>query len=714
MTNKYTMTISRLTVDKLGVKLYDRVSAVIAEIVANSYDADATEVSISSPMGELLATKTTDKATGKMKIGDRGLSIEVTDDGCGMTADEVNAFYLIVGAERRTDPKRGEISKIFSRRVMGRKGVGKLAPFGVCERVEVITAGGNKTKGKDEHGKVIEGYTTAHLILEREKILSPTDKAYHPLVGKLDEVIRPARGTTIRMTIFDHRWVPGADEFERQLAQKFGLSSGNWCIVLRDSQKKQGDPEYERAVGEFQVVAKPETQLFFSLRPGAPARSRNSSDYEVTGPPGVALDGFQAGFVLEGAFYPITGWVGYAKTPYKDDLMAGIRIYCRGKIAAQTAVFNRHAGFTGEYDVRSYLIGELHADWLDEAEDLIRTDRQDILWSHDLGQEFEKWGQRLVEAMGRITREPMRKSAWERFEGASKITERVLKVFPGDEQEEIRERTLEMAQTIARSARGDELEDPATIESFVQLSILLGPHITLDRKLREAAESKDRPLAVVSEVLKTARIAELASFGRIADDRVRVIETLEKLKDTPGTLESAFQKLLSDAPWLINPTWSPIAANQSFETLKQEFAKFYKKETGKELVLDAFTDPKKRADFVLSSQDDVIRIIEIKRPGHALENAEMVRINTYYELMRRFLDEAGNEEFKEKFPAFEITLVCDRLNLNGVSRTAFDGLKNADTLKHITWKSFLLRTKRMHESFLNEAARQRNLSARTN
>ena len=32
MTNEYTMRISRLTVDKLGVKLYDRVSAVIAEL----------------------------------------------------------------------------------------------------------------------------------------------------------------------------------------------------------------------------------------------------------------------------------------------------------------------------------------------------------------------------------------------------------------------------------------------------------------------------------------------------------------------------------------------------------------------------------------------------------------------------------------------------------------------------------------------------------
>ena len=78
--------------------------------------------------------------------------------------------------------------------------------------------------------------------------------------------------------------------------------------------------------------------------------------------------------------------------------MAGVRIYCRGKIAAQTRIFNMRAGFTGEHDIRSYLVGELNADWLDEGEDLIRTDRQDILWSHPLGEAFEKWGQRLVKA----------------------------------------------------------------------------------------------------------------------------------------------------------------------------------------------------------------------------------------------------------------------------------------------------------------------------
>src|SRR4051812_252058 len=46
---KYKMTISRLTIDKLGIKLYDRVTAVLAELIANSYDADANVVKIALP-----------------------------------------------------------------------------------------------------------------------------------------------------------------------------------------------------------------------------------------------------------------------------------------------------------------------------------------------------------------------------------------------------------------------------------------------------------------------------------------------------------------------------------------------------------------------------------------------------------------------------------------------------------------------------------------
>ena len=62
---KYTMRISRLTIDKLGIQMYDRVSAVLAELIANAYDADAEQVQITLPFGEYLA-----QSDGKGRIED--------------------------------------------------------------------------------------------------------------------------------------------------------------------------------------------------------------------------------------------------------------------------------------------------------------------------------------------------------------------------------------------------------------------------------------------------------------------------------------------------------------------------------------------------------------------------------------------------------------------------------------------------------------------
>ena len=168
------MQISRLTVDKLGIQMYDRVSAVLAELIANAYDADAEKVSIILPFGEYLAQKT------KGEIEDQGFEIIIKDDGCGMTTQEVNEYYLNVGYNRRRT-RRSDRTPKHNRRVMGRKGIGKLAPFGICHEVEVISAGGNQT----DHG-----YVVSNLILDLDEILEPkkTDQhgnvlPYHPNPG---------------------------------------------------------------------------------------------------------------------------------------------------------------------------------------------------------------------------------------------------------------------------------------------------------------------------------------------------------------------------------------------------------------------------------------------------------------------------------------------------------------------------------------------------
>jgi len=705
---KYTMTISRLTVNKLGVKLYDKVSAVLAELISNSYDADATEVEIVAPMNGYLATKQ------KGKVQDKGFVVEIRDNGTGMTPDEVNEFYLRVGAERRSDDRRGDVSNKFKRKVMGRKGIGKLAPFGICEQIEVLTSGGDLLVGKDEYGNKVEGYLTAHIILHGEEILGDKkfdmDADYHPEVGVLDGIVRPTTGTAIRLTNFEHRQVPSLQELERQMAQRFGITAPNWQITLVDAVMANVDPHMARiVVGHFDVPKMENTEIRFAAEKDAAGNEKVPAVYRAFDAGGHAFpeNELRAGFDYDGRVYTITGWVAYAKENYKDELMAGVRIYCRGKIAAQPLIFNMKSGFTGEYDIRSYLVGELHADWLDETEDLIQTDRRDILWSHDLGRAFEAWGQEVVKRIGRASRSPMKKKSADLFKELSDVESRVAQAFSGVGQEAIRENALEIATTIAKTMREEEIRNDEQRNSVVELSLSLAPHMTLNNKLREAASSTDSPLGVITSILKTARVAELASFGRIAEERIGVIEKIIALKDDPKTLEDAFQELIEQAPWLINPQWSPIVANQSFSTLKTEFEKYYKDKTGEEIVLGNFRIPNKRADFVLSTQDNVIQIVEIKRPHHKFGDDEMVRLERYIALMESFLNEATNKEFRVVFHNFHVTLVCDDEKLSGMPKRAFDLLIEKGTLAFINWTTFLLRTKKMHEEFLNEAERQR-------
>lgn len=688
----YTMRISRLTVDKLGVKLYDKVSAVIAELVANSYDADATKVRIHAPMNHYLATKT------KQGVKDKGFCICIEDDGHGMTPDEMQKFFLVVGAERRSDAKRGDLSRKYKRKVMGRKGVGKLAPFGICRIIEIISSGG---KLITENGQ--SGYHTSHIVLDYDGITddqSNLEQNYPPTVGSDDGTLKPSHGTKVILKNFNYRRVPDIETLARQIAQRFGIRSSNWSIELLDNTKTPGDDDHSREVGEFDITYMPDTKISF----------RNSAGKsEAIGPDGEIIENLSAGFEHDSNFYPLNGWIAYSKQPYKDELMVGVRIYCRGKIAAQTHIFNQKAGFTGEHNIRSYLIGQLSADWLDEEEDLIQTDRRDILWSDELGSAFQEWGQKVVKLVGNMSRDPTRKAAAEIFFETGKVEERVKKAYPSDSDSHIRQQAIQLANRFGRTINRDEAKNLEVVNGLVDLSIQLAPHITLDDKMREAAEREDTPLAMLSAILRTARFAELASFGRIASDRIRVMDRLEELKDNEDTQEDSLQKLIEDAPWLVNPEWAPVTTNQTLRTLRNEFEKFYEKKTGKTISLTDFSTPGKRPDFVLTTQEWEVQIIEIKRPDHKLTNDEMDRIVTYYQQMDGFLADPANEEITKTLNGFHITLVCDGLALSGSQKAAYDGYLNSRGMTRINWGSFLAKTKALHQDFLDEAERQKRL-----
>jgi hypothetical protein len=77
----YTMRLSLSVLDHLGRNLYSNIPAVLSEVVANAWDADADRVEI--------------------VIDADSRTISVTDDGIGMTPMDLNDRFLYVGFERR-------------------------------------------------------------------------------------------------------------------------------------------------------------------------------------------------------------------------------------------------------------------------------------------------------------------------------------------------------------------------------------------------------------------------------------------------------------------------------------------------------------------------------------------------------------------------------------------------------------------------------------
>ncbi|MFF0121259.1 ATP-binding protein [Micromonospora arida] len=680
---KYTMKISRLTIDKLGIKLYDRVTAVLAELIANSYDADAETVTIALPWGTLLArtgksgpgehVKLADGGDGTAvtaKLSDpqgsllssdqaggvnghgHGHEILIVDDGHGMTAEELNKHYLSVGADRR---KRTGSDKSRSRHrpVMGRKGIGKLAPFGICGTVEVITAGGDRTP---------QGYRVSHIIMRLSEMLADTDDEYNPQPGEFDATYANDPGTTVKLRDFFRKRVPSRDELDRQLSARFGLSRTDWLVRVVNS--LQVDQSFE--LGTLKIDFMDDTYT-------------DVSDTPVK---------------FEENFLPVTGFVAYSKKPYKDPAMAGVRIYARGKIVAQTRDFDIGAGFTGEYTLRSYLVGEIHAEWLDQEDDLVRSDRQDIIWHTDQGEALRTWGQKLIKVLAKRGASAMKKEKWAEFEKKSDLKKRLDETAPNEP--ELKNSVTEAAKLLVKDIDPEALEDQDHVNRLTDLAFSIGPHQTLLGTLREVSETTATTVDAVMALFHRARMVEMYSLGQVAEERLDVIAKLEELIANGATLERPLQELIEQAPWLLAPEWTPLGMNESLKRVRASFESWYEKVFRKPVVTSAIDNERKEPDFVMLNDAGVLWIVEIKRLEYHLTDEEYQRGFGYLVALTKFLD--ANKELGDQFPIRRLTFVSDYTDrLSPVSLSSL----NSDTrVSHRTWHELLDFTKRAHRDFL--------------
>ena len=669
--DQYEMRISRLTVDKLGVKLYDRASAVVAELIANAYDADAENVTVTIPLAKQLARKLPDKT-----YEDLGLTISVKDDGHGMTPREAQKYFLIVGTDRRkrTDSsgspaKDAAKSRNKKRPVMGRKGIGKLAPFGICRRIEVISSGGDETT---------EGYLTSHFTLDFDKIVTDDDSPVPIDPGPLDKTYQTRRGTLVRLSLFLPKRVPNRETFQRQLERRFALTRDDFSIKVYDSES-----DMELAIRHFQIPLDTTTRISVDDRP---VRIGNND-------------------------HPVTGWLAHAKEAFKDEESAGVRIYARGKIVATTRDFEQPAGFTGEFATRSYLVGAIHAEWLDDDndEDLVRTDRQSILWDSEKGDALRQWGKALIKEVAGLAAGPRRESKAAHFLRASKLQQHAEERY-GDA--DIVDAVMDLGKKIGGFAAEDELGDPSYVSDLAEVVLAVAPHQALIGAFKTISGQDDATVDDLLKVFGKARMAEMASYAQIAFERVKSIQELKRLLQQPTTSEADLHQLIAEAPWLIKPDWSVITVNQSLKMSRDLVADWLRHRGHGDFEI-AIANEHKRPDFTLINAGDSLHLVELKKPGHSFGKSDYERLENYVVALEDLF--TRHDELNTAFPnGWTIDLITDSVGIGDVTiQRAFTKMQEDGQVSPQIWNDFLLHAITTHEQFLDAHDQVRSTSGPT-
>ena len=154
---KLQMSFEPTVIEHLGVKMYSHTVPAIAELIANAYDACATEVEV----------RLFDKPKHK---------IVIKDNGIGMSFDEINDFYLRIGRNRREEKQASPCGRIPT----GKKGLGKLALFGLGNKIEISTI--RETKGLLLLW-IMQRFEEARVFINRsfeKNLLNPISKAGQP------------------------------------------------------------------------------------------------------------------------------------------------------------------------------------------------------------------------------------------------------------------------------------------------------------------------------------------------------------------------------------------------------------------------------------------------------------------------------------------------------------------------------------------------------
>ncbi|MEO1218809.1 MAG: ATP-binding protein, partial [Bacteroidota bacterium] len=507
------MTLSLNVLNHLGLNLYSNIPSVLSEVVANSYDADATEVSIVITNNRII----------------------IKDDGNGMDAAEINAKYLLVGYQKRLNGEA--FSPVYNRPVMGRKGIGKLSLFSIANTIELHS---------HKNGKV------SSLKMNKEEIkrqIKENNGTYFP------EEIAPLpieKGTTI--IIYDlKKGVSKAKSLKKRLARRFSVigEENKFLVKVNEEPISIADRDFFNKV-EFLWLVDHDDKLYRR-------KFKNIKNF----------DSLNGRVLINEKEYLIEGWIGTVELPSQlsEDGTNNnkISIICRGKLAQEDILETYTEG--GIY--ADYLIGEIKADFLDDdsEEDIATSSRQKINEDDPRFIAVKKVIYSYLKAI---------QSQWTQLRN-DRATDKILGEFEAVKSwyEELKyDSHKKQAQKLFKTI--DTLHfDKENIDekkTLVRQAVLAFEQLKIRESLNQIDKIETTNDIELINVFGHLSEIEAMLYYDIASGRVKVIRELKE-KTEKNELEAVLQKHIFDNLWLLNPSWE--RATQATEYMESKIGKAF-------------------------------------------------------------------------------------------------------------------------------------------
>ncbi|HEL9629841.1 TPA: ATP-binding protein, partial [Streptococcus suis] len=504
-----TFSIANNAVTHLGRNLYSTTPPALAELVANSYDAYATEVNI------VLSNN----------------SISIIDNGKGLDFSEFESKYAIIGS---TKQKEEPFNGLPERKPMGKKGIGKLAAFSLGSAYTVYS----KTKEADKWLTFTLQYQ--HMI---NSDTYPVEVVEKDLPKKFAAYSSYDSGFIVDITDVRRRITAATkDNIKIQLSRRFYINQVKSSFVLKvDSEELKLDSNYYYDRLQYMV--------YFGYENEEELREKF---------PNVILEKYQQIDAIKQYFCSqhIKGWIG---TTYKPkDLksnegasFANIIILANGKIADEDILKSK----PNARIANSYIVGEIEADeFIEELNDPITSSRQglddSILEVEELINHLDSVRKHVIERWNDMRQNNAVANLPERIKNNPSYNDWLGRLT--DSQKKINNKLLDLLS----SKLDDEISvDAVAVDSMVTSISSVINNIEADDLIASFDKETDVDIQfdLLLKLMDNISKAEDLNHANLIRKRLSAIEELERLMSETNTPEKLFEEHLSDNPWLINP-----------------------------------------------------------------------------------------------------------------------------------------------------------------